>query len=264
MSHTFDFTDSVTKPNPNTMRRFNAIKPADGGVAVLEPPAPTAAAVVQAPVISPPPAAPKGLKKISFGGVAKKEEKSGTDYPVFNDPATGAQVLEIAARIKKRSGEIEALEGAQKTDKAELKMFVAPFYFRVNAGKAEPPSSISIPSAEGEVLVTYQNRYSKLKDESPIIPILGERTEKYFRQTFTLKIAGEELPAGQEQKIVDSIIAVLALHGATNALEVDEQVKPTKDFHIARLRDFTPEVNLQLDEACPMITMVKIKGRGAK
>lgn len=205
---------------------------------------------------------PSTLKKVSFGAVAKKKEDTTKDYPVFDDPTTNTQVLDIAARIKRRSGEIEALEGAQKTDKAELRLFVTSFYFHTNHGKAEVPSSIAIPSDAGEVLVTYQNRYTKIVSEDPLVPILGDRLGDYFRQSFTLKIPGEALPVGHEQAIVDGIAAVLAQYGAKDALEVDESIKPTPDFHTARHRDFTPEVNLQIEEACPIVAMIKTKGRG--
>ena len=127
-----------------------------GGIAVAEPPAPvgrvtpcapTVVATNQTtgtlPVASSPPK-PGGLKKISFAKPAKKEETK-TEYPVFQgDEHTRQQVFDIAARIKTRADEIESLTGAQDTDKAELKMFVLPFYFQVNRGRSEPPSSIAI------------------------------------------------------------------------------------------------------------------------
>jgi hypothetical protein len=207
----------------------------------------------------------KGLKKISFAKPAKKEETK-TDYPVFTDPNPQrvVQVAEIAARIKTRSGEIEALEGAQDTDKAELRMFVAPFYFTVNRGKPEPPSSISIPSTAGEVLVTFQNRYTKITDESALDPILGDQLDKWFRQAFSLSIKGELLPDGQAQDIVNEIQAVLAAHNAMDALDVKEEIKPVKEFHVARHTAFTPQVNMAIEQACPIVAMIKTKGRGSK
>ena len=212
---------------------------------------------------SPNPAPAKsGIRKVSFGKAAVKKEETRTAYPVFNDPSTGNQVAEIAARIKKRADEIESLEGAQKTDKAELKMFVAPFYFQTNQRKLDPPSSISIPSDAGEVLVTFQNRYTKLTDSARLETLLGDQAERYLRQTFTLAITGEELPAGREQSIVDEVQAVLEKHGASSALEVKEEIKPTKDFHVAWLTAFTPEQNLAIEQACPIVAMIKTKGRG--
>ena len=66
-------------------------------------------------------------------------------------------------------------------------------------------SSVSVQSPEGEVLVCFQNRYSKLESEAPIEALAGGDVilEKYFRQSFNLNVNGEELPAGKEQEIVD-------------------------------------------------------------
>jgi hypothetical protein len=208
----------------------------------------------------------KGLKKISFAKPAKKEETK-TNYPVFADPEhpeQAARVVEIAGRIKTRGDQIEALEGAQATDKAELRMFVAPFYFEVNRGKPEPPSSISIPSDAGEVLVTFQNRYTKLTDESALGPLLGADLDKWFRQAFKLTVNGELLPPDKAQDIVNEIQAVLARHNCMDALDVKEEIKPVKDFHVARHSAFMPSQNLCIDEVCPMIVMIKTKGRGSK
>ncbi|MGA3269112.1 MAG: hypothetical protein ABSE16_20140 [Verrucomicrobiota bacterium] len=223
---------------------------------------PTSTAIPHAP----PQAPPSGLRKISFAKPAKKADTK-TAYPVFSEPdnPNGAkQVFEIAARIKQRAEEIESLEGAQATDKAELRMFVTPFYFRVNQGKPEPPSSVSIPSEQGEVLVTFQNRYTKIESEAALQPILGDKLGEYFRQAFTLTVNGELLPGGQAQTIVDELQAVLAKYNALDALDVKEQIKPVKDFHNFRHTAFTPALNLALDAACPIVAMIKTKGREGK
>ncbi|HWY32319.1 MAG TPA: hypothetical protein VNX46_16270, partial [Candidatus Acidoferrum sp.] len=161
---------------------------ASGGTVVLDaPPA--------APAASPTPASPTsnsqlpsagkaGLKKVSFGGIAKKKEETKTAYPQF--PDADGKAGEIAARIKERTEQFEALKGALETDKAELKFIVAPHYFKVNHGRHEVPSSIAVNSDKGEVLVTFQNRYSLLEDELALLPILGDNTEKFFRQSFEL------------------------------------------------------------------------------
>jgi hypothetical protein len=249
-----------------TKRRFQPTRPPaeEGGAPALLPALPTPVPRQPSPLVTPPAAG--GLRKISFAKPARKESTK-TDYPVFSnpeDPKQAEQVFEIAARIKNRDAQIEALVGAQTTDKAELRMFVAPFYFKVNRGKAEPPSSVSIPSDAGEVLVTFQNRYAKLESEAALAPILGDQLEKWFRQAFSLSISGELLPVDKAQTIVDEIQAVLARHNAMDALDVKEQIKPVKDFHVARHTAFTPEVNLAIEQACPIVAMVKTKGRGAE
>ncbi|HEV2327630.1 MAG TPA: hypothetical protein VGY56_02450 [Verrucomicrobiae bacterium] len=228
--------------------------------AVAAPPA-----VVAEPPTPPKVAAPRGaLKKVSFGNITKKTESAKTAYPVMPDTRDSAA---LAARILKRTEEFEQLKGALETDKAELKMLAAPHYFNVNHGRHEVPSSVAVHAKDeegkfvGEVLVTFQNRYSMLPDESAVQPILGELTEKFFRQSFELKIKGDKLPEDKTQELMDELQALFNKYNATDAIEVTEGVKPTKDFHEARHLDLSVEQNLQLEQACPIIAMVKTKGR---
>ena len=237
------------------MPRMNSA--ASGGLAVMEPPAAPAAS--SAPVT--PPAKAGGLKRVSFGKLATKMEETKTAYPVM--PDADGKVAEIAARILERTETFEALKGALETDKAELKFMVAPHYFAVNHGRHEVPSSVAVNSPKGEVLVTFQNRYSQLPDESGLLPILGEECGTHFRQSFELKIKGDKLPADQTQELLDRLQNLFAEFGATDALEVKEGVKPVETFHAARHRLLTPEQNLALEQVVPIIAMIKTKGRRA-
>ena len=230
---------------------------ASGATAVIEPPAAPAAST-QAPVT--PPAKAGGLKRVSFGKIAKKDETTKTAYPVFPDEQGKAS--EIAARILERTEQFEALEGALKTDKAELKFMVSPHYFAVNHGRHEVPSSISVASPQGEVLVTFQNRYSMLPDETGLLPVLGNRTDEFFRQSFELKIKGDKLPENRVQELMDKLQSLFAEFGATDALEVKEGVKPVEQFHAARHLELTPEQNLALEQVCPIVAMVKTRAGG--
>lgn len=244
------------------MKRYNPVKGA-GGTAVAEPETPYAnasvsTAAVAAPVITTPPPAAGGLKKVSFGKIAKKEETK-TAYPVF--PDTNGEAAIIAGRILANTEAFEALKGALEVDKAELNMRVKPHYFTVNHGRHEVPSSVAVQSPKGEVLVTFQNRYPLLADEGPLVSILGERTGEFFRQSFELKIKGDKLPADQTQDLMNELQELFAKYGATDALEVKEGVKPTAEFHAARHLQLTPQQNLALDQACPIVAMVKTKGR---
>jgi hypothetical protein len=219
-----------------------------GGVAALEPsPTPNYGTKSQ------------GLKKVAFGKIATKKEDTKTAYPVFPDSDGKASV--IAARILERSEQFEALKGALETDKAELKFMVVPHFFAVNHGRHDIPSSVAINSPSGEVLVTFQNRYSLLPDESALLPILGERTGEFFRQSFELKIKGDKLPEASTQDLMNELQTLFAKYNCTDALEVKEGIKPVADFHAARHLELSPSVNQALEEACPIIAMVKTKGR---
>jgi hypothetical protein len=233
---------------------------ASGGTAVSEPPAaPASTPANQAPGSSQVAASPGALKKVSFGKIARKDETTKTAYPVFPDEQGKAS--EIAARILERTEQFEALKGALETDKAELKFMVSPHYFVVNHGRHEVPSSVSVASPQGEVLVTFQNRYSLLPDETGLLPVLGERTDEFFRQSFELKIKGDKLPADKTQELMDRLQSLFAEFGATDALEVKEGIKPVAEFHAARHLQLTPEQNLALEQVCPIVAMVKTKGR---
>src|SRR5437762_11941448 len=133
------------------------------------------------------------VRKVSFGGIAKKKEDAKTAYPVL--PDENGQLAIIAARIIERIAQIDALDGALSIDKAELKTLATPFYFTQASGKVDVASSVSVRCPAGEVLITFPNRYGKLESEDPLRPILGERTSQFFRQAFTLEIDGDKLPA---------------------------------------------------------------------
>jgi hypothetical protein len=222
---------------------------AGGNVAVLEPPPPAAAA---------PAAKPAGLKKLSFGKIAAKKEDTKTAYPVY--PDADKRGAEIAARILERTEQFEALKGALETDKAELKFITTPFYFQVNHGRHEIPSSVAVHSDRGEVLVTYQNRYSLLTDESSLLPILGDRVIEFFRSAFDIKIKGDSIPDEKAQDLMNELQTLFARYNCTDALELKEGVKPVKDFHAMR-HTLTVEMNLELEAACPIVAMIKTKGR---
>ena len=248
------------------MSRFNALARAAAAPAPAVDNAP-ATNVIPLPGAQPQPtsAKPGALKKISFGKAPRKADTK-TEYPIYThpDPAVLKHVLATAAEIKSKQDELDALEGIIKASKLELKLHILPFYFNVNRDRPVVPSSVSIPSEEGEVLVTYQDRYAKLESEDPLIPILGEHTGDYFRQAFQLTVKGEALPADRAQDIVNEIQEVLERHNAMDALDVKEEIKPVKDFHTIRHARFTPEQNIQIDNICPITAMVKTKGRGSK
>jgi len=205
-----------------------------------------------------------GLKKVSFGaGIAKKSEDTRTAYPVMPKTRDSDEVVD---RILDRTEQLEALTGALETDKAELKSMATPCYFSVNHGRHEVPSSIACLGKSGrEVVVTFQNRYPLLPDESGVLAILGEgRCGTHFRQSFELKIKGDKLPEDKTQQLMDELQALFARYGAGDALELKEGVKPVANFHELRHLQLSVAENLALDAACPIVAMVKTKGRSRK
>lgn len=148
-------------------------------------------------------------------------------------------------------------------DKAELKQRAAPFYFQQGQGKHDVPSSISLPTPKGEVLVTFQKRYTALPDETPVLPILGERTAEFFRQKLEVKIDGDKLPQDHAQELLEELQELFARYNASDALSATESLKPTDEFHAARHLILTPAQNLALEQVCPIVAVVKA-ARGRK
>ncbi len=227
--------------------------------AVLERPGPPLNAAAE--TSTPQPTPPKGIKKLSFGKLAVKAPDTKTAYPVYHDKAAA----EIAARIKTRTEELKALEGALETDKAELKQTVGLFYFQCNHGKVDVPSSISVPSEAGEVLVSFANRYAKVEDDSGIVAILGaELAEKYFAQQNEVKISCDKIALEKQQEFVDDLTQLLSRYNAAEAAAITSSIKPVKEFHTARHTVLSIEENVALEGVIPIVAMVKTQGRGEK
>lgn len=239
------------------MNRYNPLAQPRKSTGITAPSAPTGISVDAATA----PATPSsGLKKLSFGNIAKKTADTGkTSYPVLPDPHGQAAI--IGERIIKRSDEFDALKSALETDKAELRMIATPYYFKTNHGRSEAPSSIIINSPAGEVLVTFQNKYPKLDSEVPVEAILRDRTGKFFGQSFDFTIKGDKLPRDKAQELIDELQQLFAKYMAVDALEVKDCIKPHSTFHEARHLELTVEENLALEEVCPIGAMVKTKGR---
>jgi len=201
------------------------------------------------------------IKKINLGGIAAKTDKTKTSYPALPDP-TG-DVAKLTSDIINESREMEALEGSLKIKKMELKTLAQGFFFNHLHGKHDIPSSVeAVGNPDEKVLVTFQNRYAAIQDESTIIDVLGaERTAQFFRQSFELKIDGDKIPAANAEALIGAIQALFEEHNATEALTCKEVIKPTPDFHTARHTALSVDENLAVEMVCPIVAMVKTKGR---
>jgi len=204
-----------------------------------------------------------GIRKINLGGIATKTEKTATEYPSLPDP-TG-EVAVIASEIISESREFEVLKTSLENKKKELRKMSQEFYFHLLHGKHEIPSSVEAGEGDQKVLVTFTSRYSTLADETPVIEAIGaERTAQFFRQNFELKIDGDKIPADCAEDLISEIQALFAGHNCPEALSAKVVIKPTPDFHPGRHTTLSVEENLAVDEACPIIVMVKTKGRKGK
>lgn len=213
----------------------------------------------------PAPAKPAGIKKLNLGGIAAKTEKTITEYPVLPDP-TG-EFAKLATDIINDSREIEAITGSLEINKTFAKNAAQAFYFENLHGKMDIPSSVEIKGLKegANVIITFASRYKTLQDEMPIIEIIGaERTAKYFRQAFELKVDGDKIPADRAEELIEAIQKLFLKFNATDALSAKSIIKPTSDFHIARHSALSVSENIAVDAECPIIAMIKTKGRSGK
>lgn len=222
-----------------------------------------------APVVAAPPAASAvpasaGLRKVSLAGFAVQTptSKSAKSYPLLPDP--DGQVAELVGLILEHSEQLEALEGSLTLEKAELIAIAKPFYFAHHAGQHAIASSIEAHGADGKVVrVGFSNSYRGAGDESALMRLAGEHAERFFKQSFEIKIKGDVIPEAAVEPLLAELQALFARHGASAALTAKAVVKPVKEFHTVRHTLFTPQQNAELDKVVPVSASVKTKlGRG--
>jgi len=115
-----------------------------------------------------------------------------------------------------------------------------------------------VPSVSFDI----QRLWNELQQQNcELLPILGEHTSRYFRQNFKIEIDGDKLPEAHTQELLNELQTLFAKHQALDALNVSESIKPVSEFHAARHVILTPERNFELNQLCPIIAMVKTKGR---
>ena len=124
--------------------RYNPLQQrSNGGTAVADPPVSTQPAQLSAPATTTPGPTRPGLKKVSLGAIAKKENDTTNKYPVYPDAAGTAGLL--AARIAERQEQFDALKSSLETDKAELsRVLIRPWYLQHFHRKTDVPSSVLV------------------------------------------------------------------------------------------------------------------------
>jgi hypothetical protein len=206
------------------------------------------------------PAPAVGIKKLNLGGIAPKKEKTATEYPAI--PST-EDTQRLVSDIISETRELEALEGSLEIKKAEIRTLAQEFYFQHLHGKHDIPSSVEAVGSNGEkIAVTFSSRYKALADETPLLEAIGaERTAQFFRQAFELKVDGDKIPADRAEEIIGAIQNLFAENNCPEALSAKAVIKPTSDFHMARHTALSVEENMAVDGICPIVAMVKTKGR---
>jgi hypothetical protein len=232
--------------------------------AVVEP-----TSQVQAP-------AKAGLKKVSLGGIAKKKEDSGSKYPVYPDEE--GKAAEIAARIAERQDQFDALKSSLETDKEELgRVMIRPWYLQHFHRKTDVPSSVlvnyhvkadpenGIEERKGTVRVTVREQYYAFPSEDAFTPVLGDQVEKYFRQSFELKIDGDKLPADKAGELVEKTQSLFAQYDCSDALEAKECIVPVENFKALRFAEMELSQSVALENVGEKgLTMVSVSTKGVR
>ena len=127
-----------------------------------------------------------------------------------------------------------------------------PFHFTVNSGHAEIPSSVSVPSPQGEVRVSFKDAYKKLDEVrfELVKEIIGdELASSYMVQSFEFTIKSDQIPSSKMQSVIDAVKEMAERLGVLDAVGVAAYYKPTAEWHTARFRQLTPEQNIGLELA---------------
>ena len=113
------------------------------------------------------------IKKINLGGIATKKADSKTSYPTLPDPC--GDVAKLTSDIVNESREVEAIKASIDIKSRELKVLAQDYFFNHHHGKHEVPSSIVCKGIDDAKLrIEFQKRCCVIRDESPIIEVLGE------------------------------------------------------------------------------------------
>ena len=206
-----------------------------------------------------------GLKKFNLGGIATQAESSTKkDYPILPDP--DGDLAKLVAELLAKSNQLDALDGECTLLKAEITSKARPFWFEVNQGKAVAASSVVCRDKDGgEVTVSFQNRYSGTEQDAALVEAVGaDVAERFFRQSFEIKVNGDAIPAENAQAVIDGLTKLFAANNAAGALKAKATFKPTAEYHEARHSKLTPEQNMNAERLIPCTAVVKTKGRAAK
>jgi hypothetical protein len=170
-------------------------------------------------------------------------------------------VGDLVTTVRDLSAEYDAVKGSLDAAKGLLLEKATPFYYGHYHGKTSVESSIEAVNEKGErLLVTFQSRY-KQADEDAVTAILGgDRTSRFFREAFSLKIDGDKIPAAQAEEVLRELSDVLTKYGCPDAISVKAGVIPNDEWHTSRHTVATVAENLLLDECAPLVKSVKTKG----
>jgi hypothetical protein len=201
---------------------------------------------------------PRGLSAIKKKAPAKSESVK----PSIPDPTGEIGVL--AERIRAQREKIEQLEGAVDADSSAVIERAFPHYLAHNAQRAEPEDSFLIRTTGLPCLVLFPARYPKIKDAAATLPgiraLLGPSADQFFKTRNIISIDCERIPLALQDNLCADLVELFERHGCADALSQEEITKPLPEFHAARHRLFSTDINRALQAAFPITASVKTKG----
>jgi hypothetical protein len=190
----------------------------------------------------------------------KKAAGKRTVYPIVPDP--DGTLAKMAASYKVNKEKMEAAEAECESIRPRIIEKTFPYWCKVCSGREES-THLSVQSPEGEILVVPIDKYGAATPEAILKCVGPDILKAQFKPRVTITIKSDNLPEGAPtQALFNDLVALMARHGQSAALEIKQLIVPRKGFVDVRHRILSPEQNCQLNEVCPTQVQLKCKGRG--
>lgn len=203
-------------------------------------------------------------------------KKLSTERPL---PASCKEVIPtvfVEGRDIKRYVEAAAKAKEAKADQDEVKPAVLdlgiPEIMERNCGHPDAPQTSVrlIDEADGEVVVSFQDRYQAVNPEAAIQALVAagvQDVNDYLQEEMVVKFDAKQFHTADGKFNAELFVAVReALAGvakkygvAGELIEKEKVVKPNANFHARRWHDFTPEQNEALSEVLPNTVQVSVR-----
>jgi hypothetical protein len=202
---------------------------------------------------------PATIAMVDLSAFSAPKASGKSEYPIL--PDADGETAKLVDSISKKAEEFDALEGALKSEKAELVIRAKAYYFKTSEGKIEVPSSILAEGLTRKVLVVMQNKYAACDEQAAAQEVMGSKNfTEFMGQSFSIKVDGDAIPEESKGKLVQEMMALFQKYNAEGALTAKSEIKPKASFHTARHTKLTAAQNASFDKVCKMTAMVKSKG----
>lgn len=198
----------------------------------------------------------EGIAEIDFGTpTTAPATRPKSKYPLIE----GKGVKELVDKIVDLSERFDAINDPFKAAKQELIEIGFPQFFAKNNGRPEAPSSMVAWGDKGGARVTYKDKFTP-GDRKALEALLPGDAAKWFRQHWTIKIDGGEIPPLVGAKLVPELNALMKRFGVAHAMEIKAAILPVPEFAAKRHVIFSPSTNEAINKIVPQQASVTTKG----